>query len=113
MERSHSPDENKMTEFFARVRSHCKLPVNMALPSLRRGEGGLGGNENKSNKQIRYVDSTHREGVALELRFGFYNADDNTERWTCAEARDLTDALEQELDDLFCDTRFNCRLEMR
>lgn len=39
-----------------KIKSYCKLSVNKELPYLERSEGGLGGNNNKTNKQIRFKD---------------------------------------------------------
>ena len=36
------------------LKHYCKLTVNRELPYLERAEGGLGGNNNLLNKQIRF-----------------------------------------------------------
>ena len=40
-------------------RRECKLDSNMNLPILDRVEGGLGGNNNRTDKQLRFVPSRH------------------------------------------------------
>ena len=39
------------------IKMFCKLEQNKKLPYLERFEGGLGGNDNKLNKQIRFRDN--------------------------------------------------------
>jgi hypothetical protein len=36
------------------MKEYCKLEQNKTLPYLQREEGGLGGNDNDENKQIRF-----------------------------------------------------------
>ncbi len=43
-----------MIDILNRVRFYAKLSSNKSLPILRREEGGLGGDDNTINKQIRF-----------------------------------------------------------
>ncbi len=36
------------------IKNNCKLESNKNLPYLQRNEGGLGGDNNQNNKQIRF-----------------------------------------------------------
>ena len=38
------------------IKANCQLEQNKNLPYLKRKEGGLGGNDNRINKQIRFRD---------------------------------------------------------
>ena len=40
------------------IKNYCKLQQNKNLPYLDRVEGGMGGNNNTSDKQIRFRDYT-------------------------------------------------------
>jgi hypothetical protein len=76
-------------------KSNCELVSNKNLPYLDRCEGGLGGNDNRLHKQIRF-----RSG------FGYYAPWDrdndividqiyetDKEKWTYAELDDLIQAF--------------------
>lgn len=69
------------------IKNYCKLESNKNLPYLKRCEGGLGGNDNIINKQIRF-----------RFNFGSIKFDDdilldveNTkiEKWTYDELDDI------------------------
>ena len=49
-----TPGSNK--NILERMKEYCKLEENKKLPYLKRWEGGLGGNNNIENKQIRFRD---------------------------------------------------------
>ena len=38
------------------IKNNCKLHKNKNLPYLERVEGGMGGNNNRTDKQIRFRD---------------------------------------------------------
>ena len=40
-------------------KSQMKLSSNKSLPILDRSEGGLGGNNNQTDKQVRFADYTY------------------------------------------------------
>ena len=47
-----TPGPNKY--ILERMKEYCKLKQNKELPYLKRSEGGLGGDNNIENKQIRF-----------------------------------------------------------
>jgi len=49
-----TPGQNKY--ILDQIKENCKLNKNKELPYLERSEGGLGGNNNTENKQIRFRD---------------------------------------------------------
>ena len=49
-----TPGPNK--KILEQIKENCKLEENKKLPYLKRSEGGLGGNNNIENKQIRFRD---------------------------------------------------------
>lgn len=49
-----TPGPNKY--ILDQIKENCKLNKNKELPYLERSEGGLGGNDNIENKQIRFRD---------------------------------------------------------
>lgn len=49
-----TPGPNKY--ILDQIKENCKLEENKKLPYLERSEGGLGGNNNIENKQIRFRD---------------------------------------------------------
>jgi len=49
-----TPGPNK--KILEQIKENCKLEENKNLPYLKRSEGGLGGNNNIENKQIRFRD---------------------------------------------------------
>jgi hypothetical protein len=81
--------ENK--QIVEQVKSYCKLIVNRDLPYLERAEGGLGGGNNLTNKQIRFRQS--------QICLGNYSNDNDiilheiistdNEKWTYDELDDL------------------------
>jgi len=77
------------------LKVYCKLTVNRELPYLERAEGGLGGNNNLLNKQIRF---RHNQISFVKI------SDDNdiilneiistdNEKWTYDELDDLLRAF--------------------
>ena len=49
-----TPGPNK--NILEQIKENCKLEENKKLPYLKRSEGGLGGDNNIENKQIRFRD---------------------------------------------------------
>ena len=49
-----TPGPNK--NILEQIKENCKLEENKKLPYLKRSEGGLGGDDNIENKQIRFRD---------------------------------------------------------
>jgi len=77
-----------------KMKSYCKLESNRDLPYLQRCEGGIGGNDNIKNKQIRF-----RMGMVIIPRYmdndivfdQIYNT--TIEKWSYEELDDLIYAL--------------------
>jgi hypothetical protein len=78
------------------VKELCLLQVNKNLPYLDRYEGGMGGDDNKLNKQIRF-----RKGFMWSKIPSQYDNDivmdeicnTETEKWTYEEMDDLLSAF--------------------
>ena len=75
--------------------NNCKLESNKNLPYLKRSEGGIGGNDNLINKQIRF-----RHGMFImpwdgEDEFIIFNEIYNTEdeKWSIDELDDIISAF--------------------
>lgn len=80
------------------MRRHFELPTNKVLPYLDRNEGGLGGDDNHINKQIRFRD------YAMWSELPRYVDNDivmdeisntETDKWTYDELDDLIQAFEK------------------
>jgi len=71
-------------------RSHCKLQSNKNLPDLDRVEGGLGGNNNKINKQVRF---NMDEGWFKKDSIGIIVCNSEDEKWTAEQLDDLLQAF--------------------
>ena len=67
---------------------NCKINSNKNLPILQRFEGGMGGNDNKINKQIRFYKDRNNKATEYNIIFYVYNAEE--EKWTLQELDDLT-----------------------
>ena len=80
------------------IKESCSLQENKNLPYLNRSEGGMGGNNNSINKQIRF-----REKMLLEMSCCLWQYDNDivmdqiycteTEKWTYEEMGDLLSAF--------------------
>jgi hypothetical protein len=67
------------------IKNYCKLESNKNLPYLKRCEGGLGGNDNIMNKQIRFrLDSIKYDDDIL-----LYIENSEFEKWTYEELDDI------------------------
>lgn len=79
-----------------KIKSYCKLSVNKELPYLERSEGGLGGNNNKTNKQIRFREyfgnNDYRYKKDNDIILQEITSSDN-EKWTYDELDDLVYAF--------------------
>ena len=78
------------------IKDLCSLKVNKDLPYLERKEGGIGGNDNRIHKQIRF-----RNGRMLSKVTKYYDNDivmdqiynTETDKWTYEELDDLLSAF--------------------
>ena len=83
--------ENK--NILEQIKENCKLEENKKLPYLERSEGGLGGNNNIENKQIRF--RAHRFWsnfpmyVDNNIIIIINNSDGKKELWTYDELDDI------------------------
>jgi hypothetical protein len=79
------------------VKELCLLQINKDLPYLDRREGGMGGDDNKLNKQIRFRNG----GLLSKIPSRFYDNDivmdeiwnTETEKWKYKEIEDLLSAF--------------------
>ena len=86
--------ENK--HIVEQLKSYCKLNINRDLPYLKKEEGGLGGNDNLANKQIRFReywgDNDYRYKRDNDIILHKITSTDN-EKWTYDELDDLLRAF--------------------
>tara|TARA_Y200000002_G_scaffold382101_1_gene398019 strand:- start:61 stop:537 length:477 start_codon:yes stop_codon:yes gene_type:complete len=86
--------ENK--HIVEQLKSYCKLNINRDLPYLKREEGGLGGNDNLVNKQIKFRDywgdNDYRYKRDNDIILHEITSTDN-EKWTYYELDDLLRAF--------------------
>ena len=87
-------DEKKISEIVVEWLQKCKKQSNKKLPVLKRSEGGIGGNDNTKNKQIRFreiYDNTLKDNdIVLDQ---VYNT--KKEKWTLDELDDLVYGFEE------------------
>lgn len=70
------------------IRGHCKLGSNKKLPYLDRVEGGMGGNNNLTNKQIRFRCHLKPRYIDKNIILDEIISSE-TEKWTYSELDDL------------------------
>ena len=76
------------------IKSHCKLENLQTMPYLERAEGGLGGNNNKINKQIRFrFDPNTMTFLYPDNDIILYIFDTDIEKWTYEELYDIVGAF--------------------
>jgi hypothetical protein len=86
--------ENSDNEDYAKsIINNCKILSNKNLPYLKRCEGGIGGDNNQTNKQIRFIHSysmigTNYNNIVLTV----LDSDLGIEKWTYAELDDIVHA---------------------
>jgi len=90
--------ENYNKYILEQIKENCKLESNKNLPILKREEGGLGGNNNSINKQIRFRHifndiEINGEGIPYFKKdnniFLTNITSTNQEKWTYAELDDI------------------------
>lgn len=99
----YGPDRNEELNFW---QSFMKLDSNKRLPILNRSEGGLGGDNNKTDKQIRFSEDNHSrfdefdllniskfKPIVMDVRASY----DGVKTWNLAEIRDLEDSFKEYL----------------
>lgn len=94
--------QHKNEEFMERWIECCQLDSNQQLLILNRSEGGIGGDDNRKNKQLRMYDdydgnksrynstpSDYTDIIVCEMTNG------TDEQWTDEELKDLIDSFLQ------------------
>ena len=83
-------EENDNKYIIEKMKTYCKLEQNKNIPYLKREEGGIGGDNNLINKQIRFfrfysktINYNDKDIVLDQI----YNTD--TEKWSYDELDDL------------------------
>ena len=71
------------------IKNNCKLESNKNLPYLERVEGGLGGNNNQINKQIRFRFNFNSNKLDNDILLSVLNSDLKIEKWTYEELDDI------------------------
>lgn len=90
----HQLENNDNNHFSYSIKEYCKLAINKNLPILNRCEGGLGGDNNLLNKQIRYNMSFNSSNIDYEIKLNVLNSDDiSGEKWTYEELNDIMRAF--------------------
>jgi hypothetical protein len=74
------------------IKSYCKLKMNQNIPYLNRAEGGIGGDNNIINKQIRFRDNISSKYIDDDIIFEQIVSTE-TEKWTYEELDDLIRAF--------------------
>jgi hypothetical protein len=83
-------DDNKY--IIEKMKTYCKLEQNKNLPYLQREEGGIGGNDNTINKQIRFFRLYSKyKHVSYNDKYIVFDKIYNTniEKWSYDELDDL------------------------
>lgn len=73
------------------IKNYCKMEVNRLLSNLDRYEGGIGGNNNKINKQIRFRFALGLQINDNDIILNVENTD--VEKWTLDELDDIIRAF--------------------
>lgn len=81
-----------------RIKEKCQLPLIKGLSYLNRSEGGIGGDNNQKNKQIRFRDGFMYTQKHMEWQYDNDIVLDQicsteTEQWTYEEMNDLLSAF--------------------
>jgi hypothetical protein len=82
-------EKYKTSEFLLKVVKNCNLESNKKLPLLNRTEGGLGGDSNTENKQLRFFENYNIKNMK-SIRIILYNSYNEKEIWTNEEIYDFT-----------------------
>jgi len=71
------------------IKNNCKLESNKNLPYLQRNEGGLGGDNNQNNKQIRFRFNFNSYKFDDDILLSVLNSDLKNEKWSYEELDDI------------------------
>ncbi len=71
------------------IKEYCILESNKNLPYLNRCEGGLGGDDNKNNKQIRFRTNNKTTKEDDNILLYVLDSDSKIEKWTYEELDDI------------------------
>lgn len=92
--------EIDINDILISVKNYCKLNTNKNLPILNRCEGGLGGDSNEFDKQLRfYCDLNFLNKLnpypnsSNSIKINIFNSSNNNNKWTLEELDDLTYAF--------------------
>ncbi len=94
-------DQNSNHEIMIRWQTHMKLQSTKELPLLNRCEGGLGGDNNITCKQIRpddFLQRCPRINVWGPIIIDPLPSADGNEKWSMEELMDLKDAMVYTID---------------
>ncbi len=83
----HKIENENNKHFSFQIKETCKLEVNKTLPILDRIEGGLGGDNNLLNKQIRY--RSNYGNIDNDIIIYVYNSEHEHEKWCYKELDDI------------------------
>ena len=89
-EESETTDNKYLVE---EIKNKCKLESNKNLPYLQRNEGGLGGNNNQNNKQIRFRFNFNSYKFDDDILLSVLNSDLKNEKWSYEELDDILRSL--------------------
>ena len=81
----------------ARWVEHCRVDSNRRLPVLHRQECGIGGDNNQTDKQIRFLrsrsDIRHPHDITADYIRNGLSGKDEAEKWSYEEITDLVGAF--------------------
>lgn len=104
MELGQDVDEKERELFEREWIANCELKSNRELVSLTRGEGGIGGNNNATDRQVRFACSHSNPGIRAPFKTLnqlviqlLHPYDANHRTWTWAEVRDVAEAFQKTL----------------
>lgn len=80
-------ESGKNKHIVEQIKEYCKLETNKALPYLNRMEGGIGGDNNMTHKQLRFRNSIF--GIKGNDIIFDQVINTDTEKWTYDELDDI------------------------
>ncbi len=91
------------------IKNYCRIASNKTLPYLERCEGGLGGNNNMFDKQIRFRMET---SIKYDNNILLYPSNTKTQKWTYDELDDIIRSFTIVLNDKMGSPCINGCIEM-